>query len=342
MLQAQLPNECAGNKVRYGVASPVSGSIYQWKINGTGTILNNYNDSVDIQWGNDPDYVVLSIYEQTALGCIGEVTKSLIHIIGSNNYSIGVDKDACQNDTFSFEINPTSGLASMKWNNDNSLSGTDYLGIAKAKTDTITFEGITNSGCKVYDTALLKGHPLPVFTISDDGKVFKDTMMCGDQVLNLVAASNNVLIDYTWTTSEKNNIPESGSNFRHDAISPTYPLGTVKVFVTAINEFGCTSKDSVGLIRCIPPSLKNIPNAFSPNGDNVNETWVIKELEFYPEATVDVYDRWGRIVYHAENGYNKPWDGKANGSPLPMDNYFYIIRLDSKSKPIVGNIMIIK
>ena len=345
MLRSQiLPNACAGSKVRYGVDSPVSGSQYFWYIDGTGSIISHYqnNDSVDIQWGNDAGSIKLSVFEVNASGCIGDTAKYLVNIIG-NNYNIGDDQDACQNQPYLFEVSSTEGLASMRWNHNNSLSNSIYNGIAKATTETIYFEAVTSSGCKIIDSALLKGHPIPEFSVSFNGKSIKDTMLCGSQVLDLVASSANKFIEYKWT-SDDNNVPEYVSNYKHAPISPSSSEGIMKVYLVASNDF-CSASDTFGIIRCIPPTMQSIPNAIIPGSEiSKNRSWNINELEFYPEATVDVYDRWGRLVFHTENGYNntKAWDGKSNGVELPMDNYFYIIRLDSKSKPIVGNIMIIK
>jgi gliding motility-associated-like protein len=79
----------------------------------------------------------------------------------------------------------------------------------------------------------------------------------------------------------------------------------------------------------------------TPNGDGHNDTWEITGIEFYPEATVQVYDRWGRRVYYSD-GYPRPWDGTHDGKVLPMDSYHYIINLNNDTDPIIGNITIVK
>jgi gliding motility-associated-like protein len=84
-----------------------------------------------------------------------------------------------------------------------------------------------------------------------------------------------------------------------------------------------------------------VPNAFSPNGDGVNDTWIITNLSAYPGASVDVFNRYGQPVFHSEN-YNKPWDGTFNGSPLPMGTYYYIIDPKNNKKKIAGSVTIFK
>jgi gliding motility-associated-like protein len=67
-----------------------------------------------------------------------------------------------------------------------------------------------------------------------------------------------------------------------------------------------------------------IPNAFTPNGDGHNDTWIIPGLADYTNARVDVFNRWGQLVYHS-TGYSHPWDGSFKGALLPTGAYYYII-----------------
>jgi gliding motility-associated-like protein len=67
-------------------------------------------------------------------------------------------------------------------------------------------------------------------------------------------------------------------------------------------------------------------NLISPNGDGKNDTWVIRNIEKYPNNIVRVFDRLGRMVYSAAN-YLNSWDGIYQGAILPEDTYYYIINL---------------
>ncbi|MDN3582608.1 gliding motility-associated C-terminal domain-containing protein [Mucilaginibacter flavus] len=84
-----------------------------------------------------------------------------------------------------------------------------------------------------------------------------------------------------------------------------------------------------------------VPDAFSPNGDGQNDTWIIKNLENYPNNTVDIYNRYGEKVY-SSIGYSVPWNGRYKGVDLPFGTYYYIINPKNGRKIISGNVTIIR
>jgi len=73
-----------------------------------------------------------------------------------------------------------------------------------------------------------------------------------------------------------------------------------------------------------------IPTAFSPNGDGVNDYWVIGAMDEYIGAEVEVYNRWGQEVFYSPDNKNY-WDGTWKGKNIPTADYFYIIKDSSGS-----------
>jgi gliding motility-associated-like protein len=103
----------------------------------------------------------------------------------------------------------------------------------------------------------------------------------------------------------------------------------------------CQAMDSV-YIESNPISCINPVNTFTPNGDDYNDTWVIDNLELYPNTEILIYNKWGNLVYKQSNSYI-PWNGNENNNPLPSDSYYYIINLNEPEREnLKGVITIIR
>ena len=68
-----------------------------------------------------------------------------------------------------------------------------------------------------------------------------------------------------------------------------------------------------------------MPTAFSPNGDGVNDYWVIGGMDEYIDAEVEVYNRWGQLVFYTPDN-SIYWNGLHNGKNMPTADYFFIIK----------------
>jgi len=85
----------------------------------------------------------------------------------------------------------------------------------------------------------------------------------------------------------------------------------------------------------------DIANAFTPNGDGINDYWVINGIGSYPTAIVQVFTRNGQKIYESV-GYATPFDGTFNGSKLPSGVYYYVINLRSNCSLLSGSLTIIR
>jgi gliding motility-associated-like protein len=95
---------------------------------------------------------------------------------------------------------------------------------------------------------------------------------------------------------------------------------TAQVMVTVVASDACGGSNWAG---------PNVPDAFTPNGNNYNDTWVIPGLEGYNTKEMAVYSRYGTLV-HYSGQYNNDWDGTLlnTGTPVPDGTYYYILNLD--------------
>ena len=113
--------------------------------------------------------------------------------------------------------------------------------------------------------------------------------------------------------------------------------GFIDTLVYEICEGTICDQATVTLrVRC---ELVEAYNGFSPNGDGINETFVIEGIEDFPEAEVIVYNRWGNEVLR-ETGYQNDWDGMWDGNRLVSGTYFYLIDLRNDEEPIAGYVQI--
>jgi gliding motility-associated-like protein len=111
--------------------------------------------------------------------------------------------------------------------------------------------------------------------------------------------------------------------------------------VTATDMNGCVISKSTDLKPQHETCLV-IPNAISPNGDLINDVWNIGFIDLYPNVEIMIFNRWGETLWRSARGYPDPWNGTSNGTNLPIDSYHYIIDLHNGSKPIVGNVTIVR
>lgn len=99
-------------------------------------------------------------------------------------------------------------------------------------------------------------------------------------------------------------------------------------------------------VTVIPDASKTIeiPEAFSPNDDRINDTFEILNIVNYGRVTLKVYNRWGNLVYKSDK-YKNDWDGTSNvsmaiGSKLPDGTYYYIIEIAETGKIYKGSVFI--
>ncbi len=90
-----------------------------------------------------------------------------------------------------------------------------------------------------------------------------------------------------------------------------------------------------------------IPLAITPNGDGYNDTWFIKGLDGYENISIEIYNRWGNVIYTftgtgTEYNYNSVWDGTYKGKQEPVGSFVYVINLNDGNPPITGTFTLIR
>ncbi len=120
------------------------------------------------------------------------------------------------------------------------------------------------------------------------------------------------------------------------------PTQTTTYTLTGTNSFGCTASDQV-IVTVIPICI-NPPNVFTPNGDGMYDKWVISNGGCATKIEVNVFNRWGGLVYRSPN-YNNDWTGLYQNKALPDGTYYYVIRatlLGGHEISFKGNVTIMR
>ena len=88
----------------------------------------------------------------------------------------------------------------------------------------------------------------------------------------------------------------------------------------------------------------NMNEGFTPNGDGFNDQWQIDYLNQYSGLHIEVFNRWGSLLWKSDAPNISNWDGKHNGKDLPVGTYYYIITFDESQnkEPITGPITIVR
>jgi gliding motility-associated-like protein len=223
----------------------------------------------------------------------------------------------------------------------SSTDGVTFINIPGAIARSLTAPPVTapttwyrlntvSGGCVANTTPVRVNQAAkPVFNITlIDG----NTINVGNSTQAVVEVQPPGAISYEW--SPRNFV----SNYLSDKpfLSPTTDTRfTVKV----TNNDGCIASDSV-LIRVIKGFQIYPNNVLTPNGDGYNDTWKIKNIEFYPTNQIKIYNANGANVITFKD-YKGDWDGKVNGIKLPTGTYYYMIDLADGSAIIKGFLTIL-
>jgi gliding motility-associated-like protein len=84
--------------------------------------------------------------------------------------------------------------------------------------------------------------------------------------------------------------------------------------------------------------------AFTPNGDGINDSWLVTSGNCLKSAKAQVFNRYGAKVFES-NDYNNDWKGTFEGKPLPDGTYYFVISyqlLTGKMEYLKGNVTILR
>ncbi|MEP6750485.1 MAG: gliding motility-associated C-terminal domain-containing protein, partial [Bacteroidota bacterium] len=181
--------------------------------------------------------------------------------------------------------------------------------VASPSATTLYIVTVRNQySCSASDSVLVTVFTNPTASAGPD-----KTISVGQSiVLNGTAGGDT---SYFWTPAQF----ISNAQILAPTVSPAYDI-TYTLHVGPENACGTATDDVVVHVT----TNLIIPNAFSPNGDGINDTWNIGGLGLFAGAEIKVFNRFGQVVFYSRD-YPKPWDGRINGNPLPAGTYYYTL-----------------
>ncbi|MFN4315992.1 MAG: PKD domain-containing protein [Chitinophagaceae bacterium] len=233
------------------------------------------------------------------------------------------DATAVQFSTQGASTVPGSGVFSGPGINSTGLFNPATAGPG---THTIQYLFTANNGCTATADQTIVVNPTPMANAGPDKVVLE-----GGQVTLTPTLITDYPVSYLWT-------PATALNDPAQANAVASPTADIMYELTITSDQGCIGKDQVFVKILLAPV---IPNIFSPNGDGVNDRWVIEHLESYPGCIVQLFNRYGQLVHRMVN-YTTPWDGRINGRDAPVGTYYYVIDPRNGRKPMTGFVDIIR
>ncbi|MGF6848161.1 gliding motility-associated-like protein [Chitinophaga sp. W3I9] len=270
----------------------------------------------------------------TAYGCKDSATKTLSAFFGQPVASFKVTPDTlCQGADNVFtdqSTDPTGSINKWEWSFGDGTTSTEQHPVKKYTAPgeySVQLQVANQSGCgsSAYSSKVIV-YLQPVIDAGPSFVVPQGTIVSFKPVAN-----DSVNLTFAWDPAA--DFPDP------TVLSPVIPaMHDATYTLTAIGKHSCMARDAM-TVKVLKPVAP--PNAFSPNGDGVNDTWIITNLSDYAESTVEIFNRYGQRIYHS-TGYNVPWDGRFKGNQLPMATYYYVIRLRAGMAPITGYVTIIR
>ena len=251
----------------------------------------------------------VTITEPTAiLGAITSITNPTCYG-GSDGSIISSVSGGTPSYTYLWNSNPQQTTA----NATNLHSGNYSLTITDA-----------NNCTRTIDTTLVS--PLPIIVTSSQG----------------IDANNMGFIDIT-VNNGVSPLSYSWSNFA--LTQDIYNINSGIYIVTITDADSCFVTDTFNID--IPFLPLEIPNAITPNNDNINDDFEIKNIDQYTKVSLEIFNRWGdRIFLFSGNGAlyadrTYRWNGRYKGKDLPMGGYVFILKINGVD-PINGVVSIVR
>lgn len=275
--------------------------FFNWIVPDEASITNNQGDTaIYVDFGEQSGYIYLQ-----SKYCINKKFDSLYVSIDGLDPHLGNDTTICSNQAI--DLSPGTGYSSYLWQDGS----TEYY-YQTNKTGSYWVSVKDDTGCEGSDTINISVTDVP------DINLGPDSMLIKSEYVDLDAGSG--FDSYLWNDNSTKQI------FR------AYNSG--KYWVMGIIE-QCSTSDTIFLFR--KSCQINVPNAFTPNGDNINDDFYVIPGEVTSQFSMMIFNRWGLIMIETDD-VNYHWDGNYKGKKVPQGVYYWIIKYQCLGSAVIQNI----
>jgi gliding motility-associated-like protein len=263
------------------------------------------------------DSGLCSVTSDAYIGPANQVTAEAM--ISSNYNGFAVSCYGASDGNINLDINGGTPPYNILWS--NGMNNQNLYNV-DAGYYQVTVTDIT--GCKDIDTVVLVSPPQ--LSISET-VAYPTCPDFADGSVVITVTGGLEPYSYLWSNLE---------------VTPSItgiPAGIYTITVSDANN--CFLTDELNLPNLFEECIF-IPSAFTPNNDGFNDVWNIRGIELYPQTIIEVFNRWGQLLFKSDIGYHEKWDGKYNGNELPSDTYHYVVTLKEGMEPIIGTVTIIR
>lgn len=292
---------------------------YQYSING-GSTYQSSNVFTGLAAGT---YTVITRNPVTQCTATQQVTITFTNNLTMNNIAGGT---ICRGASFTPQV--SSNAAFYSWSPSAGVSNTTIANpvLSPQNTTSYTVTGTLGS-CTIQRTVTVTVFEGATANAGPDAII-----LTGDVYQMLSSGSAG---SYLWT-------PSTGLSSATVLSPSASPQTTTTYTLTVTSPQGCTASDQMTL-SVVPYCIKPM-NAFTPNGDGINDRWLITDGNCLIGVRAQVFNRYGSRVFESPN-YDNTWDGTYKGKPLPDGTYYYVLEfvlLNGKRQVLKGDVTILR
>ncbi len=156
---------------------------------------------------------------------------------------------------------------------------------------------------------------------------YPDTSIFAGDTIQLFWGSNESLFQFFWS-------PGAELSCSFCSVPDAFPLKTTTYTLTATDSLGCFDLSASLTVEVLDEVRIAIPEAFTPNGDGVNDVVKLRLKGSYQRLDFRIYNRWGELIFMTDNEHNG-WDGSFKSRLQSPDSYAWSLELETLSGRII-------